>query len=85
MENANSKDIVAKANKVKELCRTVFSSAHGQELLKELKTIYCDGKLYCDNDRDTIYFVAQRDLILELEYNTKATINGEQPNGEDVS
>ena len=81
----DAQEIVARANKVKNLARSVFSSAQGQELLAELKHVYCDGKLYCDSDRDTVYFIAQRDLILELEHHTKATISGEQPNGEDVS
>ena len=81
----DAQEIVARANKVKNLTRSVFSSAQGQELLAELKNVYCDGKLYCDSERDTVYFIAQRDLILELEHHTKATIHGEKPNGEDVS
>ena len=78
-------DIIKKAQRVKTLTRNVFSTAEGRELLDELKHIYCDGKLYCDTDRDTIYFVAQRDLILELDSNMKAGIGEEIPNGEDVS
>lgn len=81
----NAAEIIARANKVKNLARSVFSSAQGQELLAELKHIYCDGKLYCDDDRDTVYFIAQRDLILELVHHTKTTDGGELPNGENIS
>jgi len=85
MEQANAVELVAKANRVKVLCRNVFSTTEGRELLAELRSIYCDGKLYCNTDRDTVYFVAQRDLVLELGFNADATIDGVKPNGEDVS
>ena len=78
-------DIVARANKVKNLARAVFSSAQGQELLAELKHVYCDGKLYCNDDRDTVYFIAQRDLILELDHHTKAQKGEEIPMGKETN
>ena len=81
----DAQEIVARANKVKNLARSVFSSAQGQELLAELKHVYCNGKLYCDSDRDTVYFIAQRDLVLELYHHTQTTQGGELPNGENVS
>ncbi len=81
----NVDEIIKNANRIKQLTRSVFSTAQGQELMKELKKIYCDGKLYCNNDRDTVYFVAQRDLIIELSDNANSSINGEKPNGEEIS
>ena len=81
----DAKDIIENANRIRTLCRNVFSSAQGKELLDELKKVYCDGKLYCDTDRDTVYFIAQRDLILELESNLKIMVGEERPNGEEVS
>ena len=46
----------------------------GKELLGQLERIYVDGKLFQDSDRDTVYCVAQRDLIMELKYNSKGEL-----------
>ena len=74
MDKPTADEVIENANKIKRLCRGVFNTSNGKELLDELKSVYCDGKLYCDNDRDTIYFIAQRDLILDLMFHTN---NGE--------
>ncbi len=62
------------ADEFRNLCRSVFAQGNGQDLLGKLEKIYCDGKLYCDSDRDTVYFIAQRDLILELIHNSKGEL-----------
>ena len=59
------------------LCTTVFASGSGKDMLKHLKRIYCDGKLYQNNDRETVYCIAQRDLIMELENNSKGELSNE--------
>ncbi len=81
----NAEEVVKNANRVKKLTQSVFNTSQGQELMKDLKKIYCDGRLYCNNDRDTVYFIAQRDLIIELSDNANSSINGEKPNGEEIS
>jgi hypothetical protein len=58
----------------KTLCRNVLSSGQGKEMLEHLERIYCDGKLYQNNDRETVYCVAQRDLIMELKHNSKGEL-----------
>jgi hypothetical protein len=49
------------------LCRNVFSSGEGKELMGFLKRFYVEVKLYQGNDRETVYAVAQHDLIREIE------------------
>jgi hypothetical protein len=58
----------------KILCRNVFGSGQGKEVLAHLERIYCDGKMYQNSDRETVYCVAQRDLILELKHNSKGEL-----------
>ena len=55
----------------KILCGVVFSSGSGKDLLDQLRRIYCDGKLYQEKERDTVYCLGQRDLIMELVHNSK--------------
>ena len=49
------------------LCRNVFSSGEGPELIKHMKRLFVDVKLYQDTDRETVYSVAQCDFVRELE------------------
>ena len=55
-----------KVEKFNTLCRNVFSTAQGKELLELMEDIFVDVKLFQDTDRKTVYLVAQRDLIMEL-------------------
>lgn len=59
------------------LCNTVLGSGSGVDLLEHLERIYCDGKLYQADDRETVYCIAQRDLILELKHNSKGEFKDE--------
>lgn len=52
------------------LCRNVFSTAEGRELMDHMKRLYVDVKLYQETDRATVYAVAQCDFIRELESHT---------------
>ncbi len=70
-------EMVKEHQRFKTLCRNVFSSAQGKELLSELRTVYCDGQLYDDNERTTAYLIGQRDVIMELTDNVE---NGEPTN-----
>jgi len=85
MSKPTAAELIVQADIIKLLSRNVFNTAAGKDLLKELKNIYVYGNLYCSTDRDTVYYVAQRDLILELESYSKNTVGGELPNGEDIS
>lgn len=66
----SSADFIKQQEDFKTLCRNVLSSAQGRELLDKLQAIYCDGGLYQPTDRETVYCIAQRDLILELKHNS---------------
>lgn len=65
-----AEEFLAMEERFKTLCKNVFASAQGRELLGQLKRVYCNGKLFQPTDRDTVYCIAQRDLILELEHNS---------------
>jgi hypothetical protein len=82
MDGVSAADIVEQSNKLKRLIKTTLGSGSGKELLDELKEIYCNGKIFCNNERDTCYFLGQRDLILELEASVKDAIPTELQNGE---
>lgn len=58
----------------KILCRNVFGSGQGKQALEHLERIYCDGKMFQNSDRETVYCIAQRDLILELKHNSKGEL-----------
>ena len=73
----SAEDFIDKEKRFKLLCNTVFASGSGKDLLAHLKRIYCDGKLYQNGDRETVYCIAQRDLILELEHNSKGEFKDE--------
>jgi hypothetical protein len=66
----SAEDFQKKEKEFANLCRSVFSGGLGKDLLEHLERIYCEGKLYQNNDRETVYCVAQRDLILELKHNS---------------
>lgn len=55
-----------KVEKFNTLCRNVFSTAQGRELLELMENIFVDIKLFQDTDRKTVYYIAQRDLVMEL-------------------
>ncbi len=61
-------DPVAENKRFETLIRNVFGSGQGKELLESLSVVYCDGKLCFDDDRSTVYAVAQRDLVLEFKH-----------------
>ena len=58
----------------KVLCRNVLGTGQGLDLMKQLKRVYCEGKLFQNSDRDTVYCLAQRDLIMELIHNSKGEL-----------
>jgi len=58
----------------KILVRNVLGSGQGKELMEHLERVYCEGKLYQANDRETVYCVAQRDLIMELKHSSKGEL-----------
>ena len=88
MDNSNkptAAEIVKKADRTKILCRNVLGSGEGRELLDDLRRIYVDGKLFANTDRDTVYYIAQRDLIMELIYNVQEVPDEPLLNGEDIT
>ncbi len=81
----SAEEVLARGDRYRLLCRNVFCSYEGKELIQMMKEIFVEGKLYCDNDRDTAYFLGQRDFVLELADKAKprtgeAQLNGEQTN-----
>lgn len=48
------------------LCRRVFSSGEGKQLMNHMERLFLDVKLYHSTDRETVYAVAQRDFVIEL-------------------
>ena len=72
-----AEEFLAQSNQFEKLCQTVLGSGSGKELLEQLQRIYVDGKLYQNNDRETVYCVAQRDLIMELIHNSKGELDHE--------
>jgi len=71
--------LVIDAERFKTLCRHVFSGGEGQELMKHLQRIFVNVPLYQDTDRETVYMVAQRDLVMELaSHNPEITEVGEE-------
>lgn len=69
-----AEDFVKLEKKFRQLCQGVLGHGQGIELLEHLERIYCDGKLYQNSDRETVYCVAQRDLIMELKHNSKGEL-----------
>lgn len=59
----------------KTLCRRVFSSGEGRQLMEHMERLFIDVKLYADTDRETVYAVAQRDFVVEM----KECARGELP------
>ncbi len=70
-ELPDSKEFLERSLRFDKLCQSVFGSGAGREILKELKTTYVDANLFQDNDRDTVYCIAQRDLVMQLIYKAK--------------
>lgn len=70
-ELPSAEAFLEKEKQFRVLCSTVFSSGSGKDLLDYLQRIYCEGKLYQNNDRETVYCIAQRDLVMELVHNSK--------------
>ncbi len=77
-------DFIKEAQSFKTLCRNVLGSGQGKELLNKLRHIYVDGNLYDDSDRQTVYLIAQRDLIMELIYNVQDVPDEPKLNGEEI-
>ena len=77
MGKPNAEQFLEMEKRFRILCGTVFSSGSGKELLEQLERVYCDGKLFQNNDRETVYCIAQRDLILELKHNSKGEFTDE--------
>ncbi len=80
----SAEEILSRGDRYRTLCRNVFSSYEGKELIGMMKEIFVEGKLYCDNDRDTAYFLGQRDFVLELADKAKLRTGEANPNGEQV-
>ena len=59
-------DFVENAAKYKDLCRRVLNSPNGKELVAHWDRLFVDVPLYQGSDRETVYAVAQRDLITEI-------------------
>ena len=76
-DKPTAEDFIKLEQRFQTLCRNVFSSGQGAELLDHLKRVYIDGKLFQDTDRATVYCVAQRDLIMELEHSSKGRASNE--------
>ncbi len=74
-------DLVDGAKRFDDLCRNIFGSGQGAELLKLLKVTYCDGALYQDTDRATAYCIGQRDLVLEIADRIKHRSDGVKLDG----
>lgn len=73
-ELPSAEDFRKKEAEFKNLCKQVLSGGLGADLLDHLERIYCEGKLYQNNDRETVYCIAQRDLIMELKHNSKGEL-----------
>ncbi len=80
----SAEEILSRGDRYRTLCRNVFSSYEGKELIVMMKEIFVEGKLYCDNDRDTVYFLGQRDFVLELADKAILRTGEANPNGEQV-
>lgn len=63
-----AENIVKKQKRFKTLCRNIFSGGEGKELLEYLENVYVNGRLYFDTDRETVYSIAQRDLVMQLRH-----------------
>ncbi len=71
MNKPTPEELIERAHKYRTLCRTVFSTAQGRELLQHLIDVYCKGALYHENERTTAYLIGQRDTILEMASNVE--------------
>jgi hypothetical protein len=67
-------EVIKRSQEVKTLCRSVLGSGLGKDLLEHLTRIYVEGNLFQETDRDTVYCIAQRDLIMELTNNSKGEL-----------
>lgn len=63
----DAQEIIKRADNLRRLARQVLGQGSGKELMDELHRVYTQGKLYQETDRATIYAVAQRDFIIELQ------------------
>ncbi len=70
-----AEEFLVTSSKFEKLCQSVFGSGSGKELLEQLERIYVDGKLYQQSDRETVYCIAQRDLVMELKHNSKGELS----------
>jgi len=59
-------EMLKRSQRYKTLCRNIFSSGDGKELMKIMKEVYCDCALFYSTDRETSYYIGQRDIVLEL-------------------
>ena len=75
MNNVN--DIVKKAERTKTLARNLFNTIEGKEFLVALDRMFIDVPLYKDTERETIYSIAQHDLIIEIKSWANANLIGE--------
>lgn len=71
MQQLKVEDLEKRRTRFDTLCRNVFSTHEGQELMKMLESMFCDIPMYQETDRLTVYAVAQRDLVLEIKSHVK--------------
>ena len=74
MGKPDADEFLKMEQRFKTLCRNIFSSGQGLELMEQLERVYCDGKLFQGTDRETVYCIAQRDLIMELKHSSKGEL-----------
>ena len=60
-------EIRSDAKRFNTLCRNVFSTHDGGELMNHMKRLFVDVRLYDDDERKMVYNVAQHDFVRELE------------------
>lgn len=59
-------EMTKKHDRYKALCRQVFNTADGKELMSHFEELFVDCRLWSEEARATDYAVAQRDLIMEI-------------------
>ena len=77
MSKPDAAEFIKMEQRFQTLCRNVLGSGQGLELMEQLERVYCEGKLFQNSDRETVYCVAQRDLIMELKHNSKGELTHE--------
>jgi len=64
--NEQIQKLIKRQERFNTLCRNVFGSAEGAELMLLLETLFVDIQLFNSDELIMTYNVAQRDLIMEM-------------------